>query len=762
MKTTTLKELLSQGNSYDIQRILIPKIQRSYAQGRQDAHATKTRTRFLTAIREALKVQKPLTLDFIYGNVTDGCLVPLDGQQRLTTLWLLHWFARELEKHDFPGLERFSYDTRYSARDFLKRLVDFRPDFSKGLSVQIHNQGWFPMDWNNDPTVAGMLVMLDEIQNNFADIEGLWEKLDLINFYFLSISEMNLTDEIYIKMNSRGKPLTDFEHFKAEFLKTVRSSYHTAEEGEKAGRRIGLKIDTEWTDLLWPYRNSDNIVDEAFMRYFLLVTHIITYREGQSVTGIRDLDHFGLLNLIYKDRPDHIEYFETTLDEWVRIQKEWREKEPESVFPLDDFFADYLVVAKEYLSDIYNENVVVTLDNMSKRIFGECVEKYPFVRMRPNNLQWMIVFYTFLTYIMKGRDVKDDEFRRRLRIVVNLQKNSSNEVVDTPNADAGNRMPAILKQIEGIILRGEVDTALEIDGEKALNFSVAQLTEERDKLIFTTENPGFAPRLFALEDHPVLTGCTQVVGYENTGLYQRFMRLFDMEIFRRDAVDRALLSLGDYSQRKNTLVIALGSGNEDTIRDNAWHALFHPTEKTAGFGNTKVILHRLLNLINETSEESALIEVIEDYQSWCAQQNQYDWKYYYIKYSAFRPFRYGKYAVVEGLPYEMVALWASQKESTKSYQCFLGEIEESKLCKEAGEWLNSRTIEYGEGLLTCRDDRFEFLDADTGAALKFLPIPRNEEGIDTVDRLLYISEHHDASEWEDYRQEIEFEEEAGL
>ena len=56
------------------------------------------------------------------------------------------------------------------------------------------------MEWSNDPTVRGMLTMLDEIQKRFADINDLWNKLDKINFYFRDIEEMKLTDDIYIKM----------------------------------------------------------------------------------------------------------------------------------------------------------------------------------------------------------------------------------------------------------------------------------------------------------------------------------------------------------------------------------------------------------------------------------------------------------------------------------------------------------------------------------------------------------------------------------
>ena len=47
------------------------------------------------------------------------------------------------------------------------------------------------MEWSNDPTVRGMLTMLDEIQKRFADINDLWNKLDKINFYFRDIEEMS-------------------------------------------------------------------------------------------------------------------------------------------------------------------------------------------------------------------------------------------------------------------------------------------------------------------------------------------------------------------------------------------------------------------------------------------------------------------------------------------------------------------------------------------------------------------------------------------
>lgn len=742
MKTTTLKELLSKDNEYNIEQILIPKIQRAYAQGRSDAHATKTRKRFLNAIHDALFTGRQLTLDFIYGNVTDGCFIPLDGQQRLTTLWLLHWFAREKEKVEFTNLSLFSYDTRYSARDFLKRLVNFHPDFDRPLARQINNQGWFPMDWMNDPTVAGMLTMLDVIQQKFSDLENLWDKLDLVNFYFLSISEMNLTDEIYIKMNSRGKPLTEFEHFKAEFLKVIRSSYDSPDVGEATARRIGLKIDTEWTDLLWPYRDGSNIIDDAFMRYFLLISHILTYREGRSVTEIRDLDFFGLLKVLYKNKPESFEFLESSLDAFVKVQNEMLELNSDAGFPIDDFFAGYLSLEHE-------NGKVVTLDHANVFMFRVCVSSYPQVGIRYT--YFITLFYPFLYWILNRDLISDGEFRRRLRVIVNLLKNSSNEVVDTPKSDAGNRMPAIIRQIEGILKTGKVDTSMEIGGTPTPNFSVAQLIEESEKLVFTTENPQFASNLYQLEDHPLITGRTQIVGYANHELYGKFIRLFDMDVYERDAVDCALLAIGDYSQRKNdSTIIMTGTGNEGAIRNSAWHTLFHPTEKTSGFSRTKNVLHDLLARTSDSSACSLLKTIAEEYLEECCRRNRYDWRYYYLKYPSFRALRYGKYTMKAETPYELVALWSPQKESTNAYQCYLNEIMVSSLSPLAGEWLNVRAIEYGDGMLMCGNSSFIFYEKDSVLPLKVLPIPQYNDRIDSVDRLDYIRMHPDPGQWEEY------------
>lgn len=81
----TFWELITQ------QTIQVPIIQRDYAQGRMDKQARTIRKQFIGDLADHLETNQPLFLDFIYGSVTPtGEFLPLDGQQRLTTLFLLH------------------------------------------------------------------------------------------------------------------------------------------------------------------------------------------------------------------------------------------------------------------------------------------------------------------------------------------------------------------------------------------------------------------------------------------------------------------------------------------------------------------------------------------------------------------------------------------------------------------------------------------------------------------------------------------------
>lgn len=131
-------------------KVEIPIIQRDYAQGRKDKK--EIRNKFLDALHLSITDKEPIKLDFIYGSTTaNDVFQPLDGQQRLTTLYLLHWYAANLSNIDSTKnlLDRFSYETRITSRDFCKELVSNNVIIKEGeiLSEQIINASWFFLSW---------------------------------------------------------------------------------------------------------------------------------------------------------------------------------------------------------------------------------------------------------------------------------------------------------------------------------------------------------------------------------------------------------------------------------------------------------------------------------------------------------------------------------------------------------------------------------------------------------------------------------------
>lgn len=293
-------------------RIQIPMIQRDYAQGRQSA--TEIRTLFLDALNPTGDSSKPLNLDFIYGSVEDkqrDYFVPLDGQQRLTTLFLLHWHLAwvDSEWETFSRLFkdgddcRFCYEVRASSEEFFDKLVRYKPDRQpreiQDLKAVITNQFWFLRYYDRDPTIQSALSMLDAIHARFKTSTGLFRRLTdenapAITFQALDLKDFGLSDDLYIKMNARGKPLTPFETFKAQYEQELPKLFPNGRRnigGEEFSIAdfVARWMDTAWTDLFWAHRNEDTqLPDEPMMNIFRMVT--LVSRNPESKTYLKDIN----------------------------------------------------------------------------------------------------------------------------------------------------------------------------------------------------------------------------------------------------------------------------------------------------------------------------------------------------------------------------------------------------------------------------------------------------------------------------------------
>jgi len=298
MHLYTLNNLLSdeiefEGKKYKFNGIQIPMIQRDYAQGRESEQGI--RKKFIGAIFKALETSKPLELDFVYGSKKTidkkELFIPLDGQQRLTTLFLLNWYIgnRELDGDTLEELRstlaKFSYATRATSDLFCERLTKSMLSFSVAPSEEIKNAAWFFESFNLDPTVKSMLAMLDSIHATYGrERKEFYGNLTQIKFYVLPLDGFDLTDELYIKMNARGKQLTHFENFKADLIKWMKDEENPfanefKQEVDYDGRSVRfslffeLRLDNRWTNLFWQVtkkneKPENRTVDASFLQFW--------------------------------------------------------------------------------------------------------------------------------------------------------------------------------------------------------------------------------------------------------------------------------------------------------------------------------------------------------------------------------------------------------------------------------------------------------------------------------------------------------------
>jgi hypothetical protein len=482
-------------------RIRIPMIQRDYAQGRPSE--VEVREEFLGALEGALRRPSddpllPLNLDFIYGSVEgkqETCFSPLDGQQRLTTLFLLHWYlAWNDERWDvfcelFRAKEksRFSYRVRPTSEDFFDALVDYKPECRPGevaqLSRLLTNQPWYFRNWRLDPTVQSTLVMLDAIHTRFAATNGLFERLTnesqpAITFQLLDLKNFGLSDDLYIKMNARGKPLTPFETFKARYEQELGNQF----VGES--RRIdnydftiadfvARRMDTAWSELFWAHRDQEtNLYDSAVMNIFRAVA--LVTRDPESKSYPEDV---SLLRNVGR-APSYAEFH----------SKGW----------LDRNFTTTLICLLEAWS---RGGGTIATQLPDQRFFDEKTMLTKLVAS-PADLSYteVVQFAAYVGFIREHEAALDAQaFQEWMRIIFNLSLNT-----DYNRTDDLQRSMAGLKTL--LPSSGKVLEYFAASERPTAGFSPQQVLEEKLKAELILGHSGWRPLIDLAEGHGYFRG----------------------------------------------------------------------------------------------------------------------------------------------------------------------------------------------------------------------------------------------------------------
>lgn len=617
-------------------KVVIPPIQRDYAQGRDNNDIKRIRSSFLTNISNALSDNNTssLKLDFIYGYSTQyeienathlAIFKPLDGQQRLTTLFLLHWYAavydNQMTDMNRSLLSNFSYATRKKCRSFCEKLICFTPSIeseSQSIGSQIENQSWFFLSWKSDPTISSMLVMLDAIENEFKknQFKGAWEKLvgesPRIIFYLLSMDDLGLPEDLYIKMNSRGKALTNFEHFKSQFSRII--SYDMKAQFNK-------KIDNQWSDLFWSIHMNDDIkdvaaaVDSSFLNFYNYITDLLII-----IKEIPIPDNYWLevANKVYGDNLDNVHFLFKCLDTFVEQQKN-----------TPDFFYQFLYIDKEDFSKdkvrLFFNNSTINLFHKSARLYDNSARSNPF------SIGEQLMLYAFIYNLQN----KIYSFSKKIRVIRNLIASSEDQI-------RKENLKALYSEIENILNSIPIDNTLV--------FSKHQVSEESTKSTFINKHKDLEETLYNLEDHRLLRGSISVIAlsldiesYANT-----FNLVFDENLQSNDSksnyvlISRAMMTIGNYSQ-------AYGGGKRRFGYSNdSWRDLFTKFDKRLDSDKTHTILKKYLKVFIESPQIDNK-EIIESYHP-----EFYSWEYYFSKYDSFHNYKKGFFYWhdYEGKPYQ--------------------------------------------------------------------------------------------------------------
>ncbi len=649
--------------------IEIPIIQRDYAQGR--ASAEEIRKNFLETIKKHLEDEKiKLQLDFIYGlEEEDGKtkkFIPVDGQQRLTTLFLLHWYfaVKEgkleefkkkfaIEKGDNKYESKLRYKVRKSSEEFLDKLVSNDIDLpdskdKDALSKTIQDKNWFYMGWRHDPTISGMLQMLDAIHETFSkdfNYGSVFEsflktKDNPITFYFLPLDSHDFgnPDELYMKMNSRGKLLTPYENFKAKLEKLIEEK-----KGKRKATSIARKFDNDYLDIFWELAikksgseeketeesqsksKKPDITDNYLYWFFYNLTlNLYASSNTEEIKKYNKVEDFiednSLLSFyqkVYGDRKK--------LDDLLKFLKEWHNLHISFNSDDDNILKKFFREEDKYLDEI-------------KRYSSEKPTLWDRVR-----------FYAFYEWILHHE--KDEHFYRVLKNLIN------NIRIDTLDRYIS-ALKAISEFVEKLNYKEILQYIKNNEGENFISFfSQNQQKEEVEKAkLIKDDSEDWYEEIKDAERHWYLDGKIgflldfskapytndkpSIAQFKN--YKERFFKLWEFagktEENKKDPnkdnkilIYQALLTFGDENSEDYMPDNEGNSGNNNrrttfcsfnpairTKIDN-WHRVFNDSKKSKH-------LKSLLDAINPGDIKGSLVNLIDSYKF-----DPNDWKSYFIK-----------------------------------------------------------------------------------------------------------------------------------
>lgn len=489
---------------------------------------------------------------------------------------------------------------------------------NKSFEYVITDKNWYFVNWKYDITIQSAITMLDEIHHVFKGTSVSFSDLTdnekpCIVFNFLDIKNFGLSDDLYIKMNSRGKPLTNFENLKAELGKFIELSdfndkYDFSLKHSSGIKKVNVetyfvtKIDTYWSDYFWNIRNKEtNEYDDKLLNLlaFISLNDAVTESADKFDKWTTEFDKEGSEMSYYKFKQAKL-LNENSIISYIKI-------------------LDLLVSREQIVIDYLNDEEFLNKTEIIKSSFESNYK---------GQYQQRVLFYAIFKFIVDHNSTLNlkelKKWDRLIRnIVVNTIYNSSKDFHDSVLG-----IDALSKAYTGDIYQDFFTSDIK-------GFDNLQVREEKLKINLLQKSQNWEEVILEAESHKYLNGQISFL-FVFSGVYDKYLENqinFDFDTsqhllnltkeyfskfkalfresglreFKDELFRRALLAKGDYRLHSTNFSLVI-----DNDRDISWKRLFRETaNKTSEyFQNKCFIMKALFDDVNVDSLEKSLQTII--------------------------------------------------------------------------------------------------------------------------------------------------------
>ncbi|MDE6084363.1 MAG: DUF262 domain-containing protein, partial [Muribaculaceae bacterium] len=546
--------------------------------------------------------------------------------------------------------------------DLSKLLINKSNKNKSSIKLTIENKNWFHLSWQHDPTIVSMLNMLDaihEIFNNRADFLPLLLDTErpIITFLFMELDKYHLSDELYIKMNSRGKPLTDFENFKARYSEYIgeklSSSGHMVSRNRilndgtilpmALDRYFAERIDNAWVNLIWEYRN-DGEVDRS-----MDFGQTCDFRMANLVRALLSLKY---IELNPQTKGETYPTFSLLVNQSGREPLSFLSLREGKALSLEN--SEFLIDSMDLLCESGNKP-----KTHLKPEFSHCFSISSLMNkilFTPRDLTYndRVILYAYLGYLLKfGRN---DGINQWMRVIFNLANSENNRI------DSATEVSNAIRSVCSLLENAPEILKYLTSGERIEAFPSWLIDEERIKaaLILRPNGDKWLSKILEAERHGYFNGqigfmleFAGIVDYyvrkqnvdwteeQNETFFDRFVKYSkdSQVVFAENyenrindvnfRFERAVLFKGDYLPSNNLHfnLLSTSTSKNNVKRDFTWKRLLR-LDKEEGVTQQRNFVKEVFDdpAFNRDRPNESLKEIFD------GKSTGEQWREYLIKY----------------------------------------------------------------------------------------------------------------------------------